>query len=102
MTDTLLIRAPEDDAHVEASLDGTVQQVEKRAAAVRHAEVRRKKRDRKPDTVLRRCDGFGDAAIGGYAIHQRPHRIPCARGIGTRGHARNVSIPDHGPGCSVK
>ena len=62
MTDTLLIRAPEDDAHVEASLHRMIQHIEQRAAAVRHPEVRGIEGDGEPDAVPCGANGFGDAA----------------------------------------
>src|SRR6266446_190654 len=65
----LRVRAPEKDAHIQTSLDGAVEHVEKRTAPVREAEVGREEGDGQPNAMARTFDRLADPLKGWNAIH---------------------------------
>src|SRR5438093_9103704 len=66
---------PEDHAHVDTSVYGTIEYIEQTAAAVRQLERRLVKRDRDPDAVARGFHGFADAPKRRLSVHKRAHRV---------------------------
>jgi hypothetical protein len=74
---------PEEYAHVETTLKGTVQHIEERATMVRHSKLSVEKGDGHKDAVLCVINGFTDTAERRPTVYKRPyhitspHRIRC-------------------------
>jgi hypothetical protein len=74
---------PEDHAHVKTSLYRAIEYVEQVATTVGHLERRLIKRDRDPDAVACRLNGFANAPKRRLAVHERSHGVAGADRIRT-------------------
>ena len=80
----LVVRPPAEETDVDSAMSGAFEDVQRRAATVRHLEGWPHERDRRPDTLLRELDRLTDAAKGGLTVDPGDDVIPGTRRVGAR------------------
>src|SRR5471032_2774016 len=81
---------PENHTDVQTAFDRAVQNIEDRAASIRHLEIRGNEGERDPDAALRLLHRFANPAESGAAVNQGPEEIPSPARIGSARDERNV------------
>jgi hypothetical protein len=91
---SLLVRPPENQANVEATLRRPLEHVQCRSPAVGHLERRPHEGDRRPDAASCRIDRLADAPECVQAVDQGTQAIAAARRVGACRHDGHDQIFD--------
>src|SRR5471032_3536914 len=90
VTAALGVGPPENHTDIQTSFDRAVQDIEDRAASVRHLENRGNEGERDPDSVLGLLHRFTNPAESGTTVNQGREKIPSPPRIGSVRDERNV------------